>query len=67
MFLGKYEFYFNKGLTQYFWEQLWFVPIFFSMPEQVGNAALLFDPFDIEDIVDKIYLVWKDENKRKTH
>ncbi len=37
----------------------------FSMPEQVGDAGLLFDPFDIEDMAEKIYKIWIDENLRK--
>ena len=37
----------------------------YSMPEQVGDAALLFDPFDIEDIADKIYTIWIDEDLRR--
>lgn len=36
----------------------------FSMPEQVGDAGLLFDPFNIEDIADKIYKVWTNEPLR---
>ena len=37
----------------------------FSMPEQVGHAGLLFDPFDVEDMAEKIYRIWTDENIRK--
>ena len=37
----------------------------FSMPKQVGDAGLLFDPFNIEDIAEKIYIIWTDENLRK--
>lgn len=36
----------------------------FSMPEQVGDAGLLFDPFNVEDMAEKIYRVWKDEELR---
>lgn len=36
----------------------------FSMPEQIGDAGLLFDPFNIEDIADKIYKVWTNEPLR---
>ncbi len=36
----------------------------FSMPEQVGDAALLFDPFNIEDIAEKIFRIWTDEDLR---
>jgi glycosyltransferase involved in cell wall biosynthesis len=38
----------------------------FSMPEQVGDAALLFDPFSIEDMAEKIYRIWNDEALRKS-
>lgn len=37
----------------------------FSMPEQVGDAGLLFDPFSIEDMAEKIYKVWTDQNLRQ--
>ena len=37
----------------------------FSMPEQVGDAGLLFDPFSIEDMAEKIYRIWIDENLRQ--
>lgn len=37
----------------------------FSMPEQLGGAGVLFDPFNPEDMAEKIYSVWKDENLRK--
>ena len=37
----------------------------FSMPEQVGDAGLLFDPFSIEDMAEKIYKVWTDEKLRQ--
>jgi len=36
----------------------------FSMPEQVGDAGLLFDPFSIEDMAEKIYKIWVDEDLR---
>jgi len=36
----------------------------FSMPEQIGDAGLLFDPFNIEDIARKIYKIWTNENLR---
>ncbi|MDI3545105.1 MAG: hypothetical protein PWP68_522 [Rikenellaceae bacterium] len=36
----------------------------FSMPEQIGNAGLLFDPFNVEDIAEKIYQIWTNENLR---
>ena len=36
----------------------------FALPEQVGDAGLLFDPFNIEDMAEKIYNIWTDENLR---
>jgi len=35
------------------------------MPKQVGDAGLLFDPNNVEDMAEKIYKVWIDENLRK--
>ncbi|MCM8833253.1 MAG: glycosyltransferase family 4 protein [Candidatus Omnitrophica bacterium] len=35
-----------------------------ALPEQVGNAGLIFDPLNIEDMAEKIYMVWKDEKLR---
>jgi glycosyltransferase involved in cell wall biosynthesis len=32
----------------------------FLMPEQVGDAGLLFDPFSIEAMAEKIYQIWTD-------
>ncbi len=40
-------------------------PNLFLMPEQVGDAGLLFDPFSVEDIADKIYTIWTDERLRE--
>jgi glycosyltransferase involved in cell wall biosynthesis len=37
----------------------------FSMPEQVGDAGLLFDPFNVEDMAEKIYQIWTDEDLRQ--
>jgi glycosyltransferase involved in cell wall biosynthesis len=37
----------------------------FSMPDQVGDAGLLFDPFDIKDMAEKILMAWSNENLRK--
>ncbi len=34
----------------------------FSMTEQVGKAGIFFDPMDIDDIADKIYRVWTDND-----
>ena len=36
-----------------------------SLPEQVGNAALLFDPLDSKDMSKKIMKYLDDENLRK--
>lgn len=36
-----------------------------ALPEQVGDAGLLFDPTDIEDMADKIYHIWTNESLRK--
>jgi len=30
----------------------------FEMPKQVGDAGLLFDPFDVSDMAEKIYQLW---------
>ena len=37
----------------------------FAMPDQVGGAGVLFDPFNIGDMAEKIYLIWKDRKLRK--
>ena len=37
----------------------------FEIPNQIGDAGVLFDPFDINDMADKIYKVWTDEDLRK--
>lgn len=36
-----------------------------ALPEQVGDAGLLFDPLNIEDMAEKIYKVWTDKDLRK--
>lgn len=36
-----------------------------ALPEQVGDAGLLFDPNNIEDMAEKIYKVWTDEKLRE--
>jgi glycosyltransferase involved in cell wall biosynthesis len=36
-----------------------------ALPEQVGDAGLLFDPNNIDDMAEKIYTVWTDESLRK--
>ena len=35
------------------------------LPEQVGDAALLFDPHDETDIADKVWRIWKDDDLRR--
>lgn len=37
----------------------------FSMPEQIGDAGLLFNPFKVKDIAEKIYRIWIDGDLRK--
>lgn len=37
-----------------------------SLPEQAGNAALIFDPDDIDAIADAIHRLWTDETLRAT-
>lgn len=37
----------------------------FAMPEQVGDAGLLFDPFDVRDIAAQIRRVWTDDDLRQ--
>ncbi|MCM8824399.1 MAG: glycosyltransferase, partial [Candidatus Omnitrophica bacterium] len=37
----------------------------YALPEQVGDAGLLFDPFNIEEMAEKIYKVWTDEKLRQ--
>jgi glycosyltransferase involved in cell wall biosynthesis len=34
----------------------------FSMTEQVGKAGIFFDPMNIDDIAEKIYRVWTDND-----
>ena len=36
-----------------------------ALPEQVGDAGLLFDPSNVEDMAEKIYRVWMDEGLRQ--
>ena len=36
----------------------------FAMPEQLGGAGLLFDPFNVEDMAGKIYSIWTDKALR---
>jgi glycosyltransferase involved in cell wall biosynthesis len=37
----------------------------YAMPEQVGEAGLLFNPNNIDDMTEKIYMIWTDEGLRK--
>lgn len=36
----------------------------FSMPDQIGDAGLFFNPFEVKDIADKIYKIWVDKGLR---
>jgi len=36
-----------------------------ALPEQVGDAGLIFDPYNIEDMAEKIYRIWSDGKLRK--
>jgi len=36
-----------------------------SLPEVIGEAGVLFNPFDIQDIADKVYIVLSDEKLRE--
>lgn len=36
----------------------------FSLPEQAGDAAVYFDPFDVHDIAETLYRLWSDEGLR---
>lgn len=36
-----------------------------ALPEQIGDAGLLFDPHNIEDMAEKIYRIWTDEKLRQ--
>ena len=35
-----------------------------ALPEQVGDAGLIFDPYNIKDIAEKILIIWTNENLR---
>lgn len=37
----------------------------FSLPEQVGDAGVFFDPFNVEDMAEAIYRVWTNEELRQ--
>ena len=36
-----------------------------ALPEQVGDAGLLFDPHNAEDMAEKIYRIWTDDMLRE--
>jgi len=36
----------------------------FSMPDQIGDAGLFFNPFEAKDIAEKIYKIWTDKDLR---
>ena len=36
-----------------------------ALPEQVGDAGLMFDPTDIDDMADKLYTIWIDKKLRE--
>lgn len=38
----------------------------FDVPKQVGDAALLFDPYDVDDMAGQIYRVWSDRELRSS-
>lgn len=38
----------------------------FDVPKQVGKAALLFDPYDVDEMADRIHRVWTDADLRAT-
>jgi len=59
-----------ESVSMPIWEAFYLgVPVVSSnvcaLPEQVEDAGLLFDPDDIEDMAEKIYRIWIDENLRK--
>jgi glycosyltransferase involved in cell wall biosynthesis len=35
-----------------------------ALPEQVGDAGLIFDPYNIKDMAEKIFIIWTNENLR---
>jgi len=36
-----------------------------ALPEQLGNAGLIFDPHNVKDMAEKIYDIWVNENLRR--
>ena len=52
------------------WEAFYFgCPVLSSnvcaLPEQIGEAGLLFNPNNVEDMAEKIYRIWNDEDLRQ--
>jgi glycosyltransferase involved in cell wall biosynthesis len=37
-----------------------------AFPEQVGDAGLFFDPYNVEDMAEKIYIIWTDVKLRES-
>lgn len=61
---------FFESLSIPIWEAFYFgLPVASSnvcaLPEQVMDAGLIFDPNNIKDISEKIYLIWTNKNKRE--
>jgi len=36
-----------------------------ALPEQISDAGLLFNPYDVKDMAEKIYKIWTDEKLRE--
>lgn len=58
-----------ESVSMPIWEAFYLgVPVICSnvcaLPKQVGDAGLLFDPNNIEDMAEKIYKIWINENLR---
>jgi len=59
-----------ESLSMPIWEALCLgVPVASSkvcaLPEQVGNAGLLFDPYNVLDMAEKIYKIWTDDELKQ--
>jgi len=59
-----------ESLSMPIWEAfLLGVPVVCSntcaLPEQIGNAGLLFDPNNVDDMAEKMYKVWTDQKLRR--
>lgn len=37
----------------------------FELPKQIGKAGVFFDPLSVEEMADKIYMLWQDEALRR--